>query len=75
MKGKSGAAKLKSSSAPAFMAGGKGKMFGKQSAGTKTAFVTGKADSGAGGGFAKGGKGKMFGKQSASPKKSGMTGK
>jgi hypothetical protein len=55
--------------------GGSGKMFGKQSVGTKTPGVTGKAQSGGGGKFAKGGSGHMFGKQSASPRKSGQTGK
>ena len=57
------------------MKGGKGHMFGKQSAGTKKPGITGKADSGGGGKFAKGGNGKMFGEQHASPRKAGITGK
>lgn len=43
--------------------GGKGHMFGKQSVGTKTPGVTGKADKNGGGKFIKGGTAKMAGKQ------------
>lgn len=69
MDGMKGKSKSMSKSAPPFAKGGNGKMVGKQSAGTKTAFVTGKSDSGGGGMFAKGGKGKMSGKNSAGPVK------
>lgn len=62
------AGKVKSSKTPAFARGGSTKMFGKQSVGTKTPGVTGKADSG-GGKWAKGGGTKMFGKQSATAAK------
>lgn len=55
--------------------GGSGKMFGKQSAGTKKPGMTGKADSGGGGKFAKGGSKGMFGRQHASPRAPGKTGK
>jgi len=64
--------KVKSSSTPAFMQGGKGKMAGKQSAGTQKAGQTASMGSG-GGKFGKGGSGKMFGKQVAGPQKSGRT--
>lgn len=55
--------------------GGKGHMFGKQSAGTQKPGTSGKSQSGGGGKWAKGGSGKMFGKQSASPRPPGKTGK
>ena len=65
---------VKSSSAPAFVKGGKGKMFGKGSVGTQKPGVSSQEGKG-GGKFAAGGKGKMFGKQSASPMPSGRSGK
>lgn len=55
--------------------GGSGKMFGKQTSGTRSPGVTGKAQSGGGGKFAKGGSGHMFGKQSVVASKAGVTGK
>lgn len=61
----------KSSSKP-FVTGGKGHMFGKQSAGSKTPGVSGKSNSGNTGRTPiKGGSGHMFGKrgaQAAKPK-------
>lgn len=54
--------------------GGKGHMFGQQSAGSQKPGVTQKDGSG-GGKFGKGGKGHMFGKQQAGRQKSGKTGK
>lgn len=54
--------------------GGKGKMFGQQSAGSQKPGGTAKDGSG-GGKFGKGGKGHMFGKQKANPMGSGKTGK
>lgn len=65
--------KVISSGSPAFAKGGKGKMFGKQSAGPQKAGVVGHTTAGKGGKFAKGGKGKMFGKQSAVPAKPGVS--
>jgi hypothetical protein len=56
--------KVKSSGSGAFAAGGGKGMFGKQAVGTKTPFVTGKADKNSGGKFQEGGNGKMAGKQS-----------
>ena len=70
-----GKSKVISKSSGSFAKGGSGKMFGKQSAGPKSAGITGKAQSGSGGKWAKGGSGHMFGKQSASPRKSGQSGK
>jgi hypothetical protein len=70
--------KLIKKSTPSFMQGGKGHMFGKQSAGTRKSLSqagTGKADSSSGGKFLKGGSGHMFGKQSANPRRPGVTGK
>ena len=67
--------KVTKSSTPAFVKGGSGHMFGKQSVGTKTPGITGKADKGGGGKFIKGGSGHMFGKQSASARRPGVTGK
>lgn len=55
--------------------GGSGKMFGKQTAGTKSPGSTGKTQSGDGGKFAKGGSGHMFGKQTAGARTPGKTGK
>lgn len=57
-----------------FPSGGKGKMFGKQSAGPMSSGVTA-GKSGSGGKFPAGGKGKMFGKQTASKMPAGQTGK
>ncbi len=71
----SGKSKVISSSKPAFAKGGSGKMFGKQSVGTKTPGVSGKADKGGGAKFIKGGSGKMFGKQTASTRVPGKSGK
>ena len=70
-----GKSKVTKSSTPAFAKGGSGKMFGKQSVGTKTPGISGKADSGGGGKWAKGGSGKMFGKQTAGPRAPGKSGK
>lgn len=67
------ATKVRSSKAPAFAQGGKGHMFGKQSAGPKSPDHVGKAQSGSGGKWAVGGSGHMFGKQSASPAKPGSS--
>jgi hypothetical protein len=65
--------KVISSKAGSFAKGGSGKMFGKQSAGPKSAGDTNSTNGG--GKFAKGGSGHMFGKQSASPKPAGRAGK
>lgn len=70
--------KVMKSSTPAFLQGGKTKMFGKQSAGPRknlSSAGTGKADSGSGGKWGKGGSGHMFGKQSANARRPGVTGK
>ncbi len=48
--------------------GGGTKMFGKQTVGTKTPGVTGKADKGGGGKFGKGGPSGQIGKQGSSSK-------
>jgi hypothetical protein len=69
MDGAKGKSKSMSKSAPPFAKGGSGKMFGKQSVGTKTPGVSGKSDTNGGGMFAKGGNGKMSGKNSAVPTK------
>lgn len=73
--GGKGATKVIKSSGGSFAKGGSGHMFGKQTAGPKTAGITGKAQSGSGGKFAKGGSGKMFGRQNAGPRTPGKTGK
>lgn len=57
-----------------FPMGGNTKMFGKQSAGPRTAGTTA-SKSGSGGKFPAGGKGKMFGKGSAGAAKPGVTAK
>lgn len=70
--------KVMKSSAPGFVKGGGGHMFGKQSAGPRKSLSnagTGKAQSGSGGKFGKGGSGHMFGKQSANARRPGVTGK
>jgi len=67
--------KVKSSSKPGFAKGGSGHMFGKQSAGPKSAGITGKAQSGSGGKWAKGGSKQMFGKQNAGTRTPGRSGK
>lgn len=67
--------KVVKSSKPAFAKGGSGKMFGKQTVGTKTPGVSGKSDTGGGGKWAKGGSGKMAGKQTAGPRTPGKSGK
>lgn len=48
--------------------GGSGHMFGKQTVGTKTPGITGKADSGGGGKFAKGGGTGNVGRQGSGSK-------
>jgi hypothetical protein len=67
--------KMLSSKSATFAKGGGGHMVGKQHAGMKAPYVTGKGDKGSGGKFAKGGGGHMFGKQSASPAPGGRSGK
>ena len=67
--------KVKKSSSPAFVKGGSGHMFGKQSVGPKSPGTTGKVQSGSGGKWGKGGSTHMFGKQSAGPRRPGVTGK
>ena len=70
---------VKTSSSPDFFAkGGKGKMFGKGTAGRAESDVSGKASNSPPGGsekFASGGSGKMFGKGSASKAIPGSSGK
>ena len=69
-----GKSKVISKSAGSFAKGGTKGMFGKQSVGTKTPGITGKADSGGGGAWAKGGSGTMFGKQTAGTRTPGQAG-
>ena len=54
--------------------GGSGHMFGKQTVGTKTPGITGKAQSGGGGKFAKGGPTGKVGKQGSVKTANGGTG-
>lgn len=63
--------KVISTSAPTFVTGGKGKMFGQQGATpAKPGSASNKGAGGTGGGkFAAGGNGHMFGKQSVKPSK------
>lgn len=65
--------KLKGSSTPSFARGGKGHMFGKDSAGTQKSGVSSQEGKG-GGKFPKGGSGHMFGKQSSKAQKPGRSG-
>lgn len=67
--------KVISSGSKQFAAGGKTKMFGKQTVGSKTPGITGKADKNGGGKFAAGGKTRMFGRQAADRRVPGKTGK
>jgi hypothetical protein len=73
--GGKGSTKVIKSGGGSFAKGGSGKMFGRQTAGPKTAGITGKAQAGSGGKWAKGGSGHMFGRQNAGTRVSGKTGK